>query len=167
MANFKSGLITAKDSVTAQIARAAQGVEHAAPATYTSTGALAANDIIFLAEIPVEARITSLRLWADDLGTTGTFDVGFYPGNLATSAIVHTNAVDKDAIGTAINVNSAAINDVEIRFETLSTNTIEQAAWQLAGLSARPAYDTFFVAITVNAATDAAGKIAAVIRYIP
>ena len=105
-------------------------------------------------------------MWADDLGTTGDVNLGFYPGNLAVDDLVYTAAVDEDALGTAIDVNAAALADVEIRFETDNLDTLDDAAWEIAGLSARPEYDHFILALTASEATTAAGDIAMVIRYI-
>ena len=127
--------------------------------------AISDNDIIVLAEIPVDARISSIRFWSDDLGTTGDFNFGFYAGNADLDAITDADAVDEDALATAVDVNAAALADVELRFEVKDLSTINDAAWELAGLSSRPAYNTFLIAITASEATTAAGGIAAAIRY--
>lgn len=150
---------------TNQSARTAQGLEKAVAETVAAP-ILADNDVVVIAEISVEANITSYKHWSDDLGTTGTVNVGFYPGNVAASTLVHTDAVDEDAIATAVDVNAAALADVELRFETKNINTLGQAAWELAGLTSRPEYDRFYIAYTAAAATTAAGDISAVIRYI-
>lgn len=148
-----------------QSARTVRGHEKAV-ATSVAAPILADNDIVVFAEIPVEANITSIRHWSDDLGTTGTLNVGFYPGNVAASGLTDADAVDEDAIATAVDVNAAALADVEIRFEVKDINTLGQQAWELAGLASRPDYDFFYVAYTAAAATTAAGDISAVIRYI-
>ena len=165
MAVYQSTLITKRESVVDQIPRQEQTETRVALTSYTAAGALADNDIIVLAEIPVDACIPSIRWWSDDLGTTGTFNLGFYPGNLPVTSLVDTLAVDEDAIGTLVDVNAAALANVELRFETLAIDTISKKAWELAGLSARPSYNTFLVAVTMSAATTAAGKMAAAIFY--
>lgn len=165
MANVKSNIISAKDAVLTQVDRGLQNVERVAVVTLNTGGALADNSTLLLAEIPVDARITSFRLWSDDLGTTGTLNAGFYPGNVDTDNVTAADAVDEDAIASAIDVNAAAVSDSEIRFEANDINTIGQPAWELAGLSARPAYGTFLIAFTLAQATTAAGDVSAVIRY--
>lgn len=162
MAVVKSNIL----GVTGQAGRTFQGFEKVIPVRATTTGALADNGIIALAYIPVEAKLTSIRLWADDLGTTGDVNLGFYPGNIPVNDLVHTDAVDEDALGTAIDVNAAALADVEVRFETDNIDTLDDAAWEIAGLTKRPDYDHFILALTASEATTAAGDIAMVIRYI-
>jgi hypothetical protein len=166
MANYKSGIITKRDSKTQQIERSEQNVQRVAISQVTLAGAIANNEIIFLAEIPVDARITSIRNWTDDLGTTGTLNLGFYKGTVDTTTAVDTDAVDEDALATAIDVNAAATADVELRFEVQDINTLAKTAWELAGLTSRPDYNTFLVAFTAAAATTAAGDISTVINYV-
>ncbi len=166
MANYKSGIITKRDDKEKQIERSEQNVERVAISQVTLAGAVANNEIIFLAEIPVDARITSIRNWSDDLGTTGALNLGFYKGTVNTTTAVDTDAVDEDALATAIDVNAAATADVELRFEVLDINTLAKPAWELAGLTSRPDYATFLVAFTASAATTAAGDISTVIRYV-
>lgn len=165
MAVLKSNLITKRQDKSAQIPRGEQAHIRCALAGYEATGAIADNDIIILAEIPVDARISSIRFWADDLGTTGDFNFGFYKGNADVDSLTDADAVDEDALATAVDVNAAAQADVELRFEVKDLSTINDAAWELAGLSSRPEYNTFLVAITASEATTAAGGIAAAIYY--
>lgn len=165
MTVINSHLIAAAEAA-GQVERGSQGFEKAVPVQVTTTGAVADNDIIALAYIPVDAKITSIRVWSDDLGTTGDLNLGFYPGNLEVSTLTDANAVDEDALATALDVNAAAIADVEVRFEAKDINTIDDRAWEIAGLTARPAYDQFLLAFTASEATTAAGDISAVVRYI-
>lgn len=165
MATNKSNLITNRDNKSAQVPRGEQAHTRVALAQFEASGAIADNDIIFLAEIPVDARITSIRHWSDDLGTTGDLNLGFYPGTVDTDNATDADAVDEDALGTAIDVNAAALADVELRFETKDLSTINDTAWELAGLSSRPDYGTFLIAYTASEATTAAGGIAVKIEY--
>lgn len=165
MAVHQSTLITNRESTTNQIPRQEQTELRVAVAGYEAAGAIADNDVIVLCEIPVDAVIPSIRLWADDLGTTGQLNLGFYPGNLPVSTLTDAKAVDEDAIGTLIDVNAAALANVEVRFETKDLSTIYQKAWELAGLSARPSYNTFLVALTAAQATTAAGGLAIAVYY--
>lgn len=165
MAVHQSTLIANREDKSKQIPRGEQAQERVALAGYEATGAIADNDVVVLAEIPVGARITSIRWSSDDLGTTGDLNVGFYPGNADVAALTDADAVDEDALATALDVNAAALADVEIRFEAQDLSTVNDTAWELAGLSAAPAYNTFLIAATASEATTAAGGIAVVIRY--
>jgi len=160
-----SNLITNREDKSKQIPRGEQAHIRCALAQFEASGAIADNDIILLAEIPVDARISSIRFWSDDLGTGGDFNFGFYAGNADVSTLTDADAIDEDALATAVDVNAAALADVELRFEVKDLSTINDTAWELAGLSARPAYGTFLVAITASEATTAAGGIAAAIYY--
>lgn len=136
-------------------------------AVVTTTGAVADNTPILFFEIPVDAIVDELILASDDLGTTGDINVGLYPGlrrlkelNIELDDIVDSDAVDENALGTAIDINAAVVTPTDIRFETKGLETMNQRAWELAGLSNRPSYDTFIVAATPSEATTAAGDIA-------
>lgn len=165
MTVHKSTLITNREDKSKQIPRGEQTHERIALAGFEAEGAIADNDVIVLAEIAVDARISSLKLWADDLGTTGDLNFGFYPGNADVAALTDADAVDEDALATAVDVNGAALADVELRFEAKDLATINDAAWELAGLSQRPEYNTFLVCATASEATTAAGGIAIALRY--
>ena len=166
MATFRSDIITNRENLDIQNVSQADGGEYGITAHILTGGVVADNEVIVMAEIPVNANITSLRLWSDDLGTTGDLNLGFYPGNLVPSVIVVGDAVDEDALGTAIDVNAAAIANVEVRFETKNISTMGDLAWELAGLSAEPDYGTFFICLTASEATTDTGDIALITRYI-
>jgi hypothetical protein len=137
-------------------------------AVYTASGALADNTVITFVELPVDARLSSILLSSDDLGTTGTLNVGLYPGRdstTATASLADTSAVDEDCIATAIDINTAALAGVEIRFEVLDHANRNKKLWEIAGLTTRPAYGTFILAGTLAAATTAGGDISMLVRY--
>ena len=161
----KSNLITKREDKSNQIPRGEQAHIRCALAQYEAEGAIEDNDIVLLAEIPVDARISSIRFWSDDLGTTGDLNLGFYAGNADIASLVAGDAVDEDALATAIDVNTAALADVELRFEVKNLSTINDTAWELAGLASRPSYGTFLIALTASEATTAAGGIATAIYY--
>ena len=163
----KSNLVTTADDLDDQIEH---GLAHTGEqlniSTFAAAGAITDNDIVLMCEVPVEAKISSILMSADDLGTTGDLNLGFYPGpgsgvTIATDA----DAVDEDAIGTAIDVNAAVLANVEVRFETQDINTAGSKAWELAGLSAKPDYATFYLAFTASEATTAAGDLLLLTRY--
>ena len=165
MTNYNSQLITARENKSAQIARGEQAQERVAIAQVSLAGAVSDNEVIFLTELPAGARITSIKMWSDDLGTTGDLNLGFYPGTVDLVNATDANAVDEDALATAIDVNAAATADVEVRFEVKDINTVNDAVWEIAGLSAAPAYGTFLLAFTASEATTAAGDISVIVRY--
>lgn len=162
----KSSLVTAADNLDVQVEKGLQHIHEKVILAHDAAPTLADNDIILMCEIPVEAKITSIRMWSDDLGTTGDLNLGFYPGpGSGTTIASDSDAVDEDAIGTAIDVNAAATANVEVRFETKGFETIEDKAWEIAGLSSKPDYGTFYLAFTASEATTAAGDVLLVVRY--
>lgn len=165
MAVVKSDQVTLEDTVGSQAEEHAQGTLKCKTAHYAAAGAISDNDVILLCRVPVDSNITSVILNSDDLGTTGTLNVGFYKADGSTIS-ADTDAVDEDAIATAVDVNAAAVSNSELRYEVQDINTINSKAWELAGLSARPDYDEFFLAITASAATTAAGDITVRVEYI-
>lgn len=154
--------------VTAQVDKAVHGGKnssgHVKGASSICETASAATDncVMVFFKIPVDANIISMGFASDDSGTTGLVNVGLYPGNLDPAALVDTQAVDEDCIGTVIDVNTAAVARTEIRYETLNIDTCGKKAWELAGLSARPAYGDFFVCATTAAAFTATGVTVAI-----
>lgn len=159
MAVYKSDIVTTMDDLDTLLEDGLVTKDRFA-AVYSATGALSDNDVILMGKIPVGAKIDSIILNCDDLGTTGDINVGFYPGDgSGTTISADTDAVDEDAIGTAIDVNAAAVSNTEIRFETKDINTANDKAWELAGLSARPDYANFYLAVTMSEASTAAGDI--------
>lgn len=134
-------------------------------AEYTASAAVADNTVILLARLPVDAKITSVRFWCDDLGTTGAFNLGFYPGNIKPGSVVIGDALDEDALATAVNVNTAAVADSELRFEAANITTASSKVWELAGLSDKPDYSTIYLALTASAASETGGDLSVIIRY--
>lgn len=121
-----------------------------------------ANDddhIVF--KLPIDAVILSVKMAADDLGTAGTIDIGFHTKNDDGTYSI----VDKDAIASAIDVNAAATGLTEYRFEAADINTANQSAWELAGLSARPAYGDIYLSISTPAGTTAVGTVTIQVQY--
>ena len=143
MTVIKSDIITDADNADTQIDSGAYSEERVVTAHYVAAGAIADNTVLLLAEIPVDAKITSVRFFSDDLGTTGAFNLGFYPGPQSTTTIADdSDAIDEDALATAVNVNTAPVADSELRFEAANISTVNSKAWELAGLSKKPDYST-------------------------
>jgi len=162
----KSNIITDADNLDIQIQRGIYSGEKVIVAEFTAAGVIALDDVILLAEIPVDAKITSVRLWSDDLGTAGDLDLGLYPGRGSGVTIaVAADAVDRDALASAVDVNAAVVADSELRFEAANITTGSDKAWELAGLTAQPDYSTLFLALTASEATTAGGDILVIVRY--
>jgi hypothetical protein len=161
-----SNFITSAESTSLQIGKEEAGSVKGISTSIATGGALTDNSVIAMCTIPVDANILSIRHWSDDLGTTGDLNLGFYPGNIVASTMAVADTVDEDALATAVDVNAAALADVELRYEVLDINTGGQKAWELAGLSAKPAYDTFHIAYTLSEATTAGGDITMNVTYI-
>jgi hypothetical protein len=124
--------------------------------------ALSTDDTVVLFRIPVDAKITELALGCDDLASTSiTIDLGLYEGGTAGAT-----AVDDDCFATAVNVDGGvAITDY--RFEAAAIDTIDQPAWEVAGLSARPAYGDFDVVLHADGVSGGTtGTVSARIRYV-
>ena len=89
MATVISNILTQEENLDDQIDKGlAYGEEKVTISEYTAAGALADNTVIVLARVPVDAKVTSIKFWSDDLGTTGDINCGLYPGNIKASDIV-------------------------------------------------------------------------------
>jgi hypothetical protein len=119
-------------------------------------------DISILARIPVDAVIPSLMLASDDLGNSAQADLGFYKKNSDGTYTAGSAA----AIASNLDLNTAAVAFTERRFSVLGIETVQQKAWELAGLSARPAYDYLFVALTFDTGGTAAGTVSIKAQYV-
>lgn len=113
------------------------------------------GDVAHVLKIPVDAVIDSIKFACDDLGTAGTVDIGFYKKNADGTY----TAVDADAIANNIDVNSAAVSLTEYRYSVKGIETANQKAWELAGLSAKPAYDDLYLSLTTDTGTTADGTV--------
>ncbi len=121
------------------------------------------GDVIILkCNIPTDARIRSVRLGTDDLVGDATASVGFYKANDDGTF----TAIDADVIANEIDVNDAAVAMTEVRFLALGIETVNQPAWQLATLSAKPAYAEVWVAVTFETDTEAAGTVTLIVDYV-
>ena len=145
------------DSVNARLHG---GVLKASVDTFTLTGT-ANGDIAHVFKIPVDAILHSVKFACDDLGTAGTVDIGFYRLAADGSYV----AVDADALANNIDVSTAAVSLTEYRFSAKDIDTANDAAYVLAGLSARPAYEDLYISITTDTGTTADGTVTMQIQY--
>lgn len=119
------------------------------------------NDQAIVVKLPVDAVIQSVKFACDDLGGAGTADITFYKKNADGT---YTEIAD-GLIANGIDVNTAAVSLTEYRFSVLNINTVNQSAWQLAGLSARPAYGDIYIGVTTDTGTTVDGTIALQVLY--
>lgn len=126
--------------------------------------ALAANDTVVLCRIPVDARLTSLKMASDDIATTSiTCDIGLYEG--FSDGVVGSVVVD-DCIASAVDFDGATAY-AELLFEANNIANTGKTAWEIGGLSARPSYGNFDVVLHVNAATGGqAGTVSFILKYL-
>lgn len=164
MAVNKSDVITNKDNLDVLQDKGFNSPKKVVSA-HESLAAASDNDIVIFCEVPVDAKLHSIKFASDDAGTTGDINIGFYPGNGDHDNFTDADAVDEDAIGTAIDINAAAVALTEIRFETKAIETINQKAWELAGLSSRPNYETFYICGTLSEATTATADMILIAEY--
>jgi hypothetical protein len=112
---------------------------------YTSTGAIAINDVINVMKLPAKARVISTVLSSTDLGTVGTLTVGWAANGV--------DAADDDGLLTTVDVNAAAIKVGDIE-QVPQAGTFKQFGAETQ------------IQIKATAATDAAGTIKIGIMYV-
>lgn len=122
----------------------------------------AAADVAILSvRLPVDAILPSVKIATDDFGTSTTMDVGLYLANADGTF----TAISAACIGSAIDVATAAVALTEIRFETKNIDTVKKKVWEIAGLSARPAYGELYLGVSFPAETTAAGTVSVITQH--
>lgn len=120
------------------------------------------GSIYRFARIPSGARVSEVILLCDAI-TSGAGDVGLYDVPTVNSGAV----VDADFFASAQSIASAITTGTNIVHESgvYSVEDIEKPIWEALGLSADPRklYD---VAMTLTAATTAAGDVTLKVRYV-
>lgn len=120
------------------------------------------GDIIFMCEVPMHARILSIKIFNDDLDTGGTglqADVGLYTtAEVALDSNVYCSG---STLLTAINTTGT-----EVAFQTRNITAIKNHVWQDAGLTADTG-DSAWIAITISqvATTAGAGDVSWIVTY--
>lgn len=163
MATYKSDIVAAYDSGD-KLADRKVHKSGRITALLDLTGAITTSDVALMCRINPDCTISSIKIWSDDLGTTGDFNIGFHrvgAGNTAGAVI------DADALATAVDVNAAALAGTELRFETLDLETINTKVRDLnPTLTADTAAQEdgeWFLTITPSEDTTAAGEVVLVI----
>lgn len=114
--------------------------------------------------VPVDAMIKSIRVGTDDMGSGTTMSVGLFSRDGVTGSTF--TAVSAAAFASAIDVATAATAMTDYRFNAKGIATVNQKAWELAGLSAKPDYSEFWVGLTFPAAVTATGNIAVTVDSV-
>lgn len=113
--------------------------------TYSASGALSANDKIYLGRLPKGARVKAGRFVCADLGTTGVIDIGYEYVNSADGTS------DQDGFFAAVDVHTAAV-------DSQMAGTAAAYMLELSG-------DAYIVA-KVTTATTAAGALSLLLEYV-
>ena len=144
-----------------------------------ATGDIDDNDIIYMAEVPSNSKIVSIKLYNDDLDSGGSpavaTDVGLYNGGTmfndtdgSTTAYAAEAVIGRDAYATAITTLQAAnTSGVECAYEARNVNAVANFVWEDGGLTSDPGVP-LRIALTMEtaAATAAAGDITMVVTYV-
>lgn len=123
------------------------------------------DSAILKVRVPVQARIRSVVVASDDLVGDATLSVGFYRQDNPPMGTTFTE-VDADALANELDANDAALARTDVRYSVKGIETINQKAWELAGLSAKPEYGDLYVALTFETDTEAAGTVTLEVTYI-
>jgi hypothetical protein len=119
---------------------------------------------VYKRQVPSNARISEIKLYSDDLGTTGTLDIGIYQTTANGGAVV-----DADLFASAVDVTTAALNGSLVTYEagtaTAQIDDIEKQLWEQLGLTEDPQrfYD---VVCTAAANISTGGTISLRVRYV-
>jgi hypothetical protein len=161
MPNQTSQLLQNRDSVATTLNNSNNGARGALQATYghvpVTTGEVSTN-ILRLLEVPSNARLSQVRLYATALGGSTAGNIGFYRNVRDGAAIVGSG----NQLGAAVSLVSA-VNGAE-QVGTLTPVLRAQPLWQALGFAADPR-TTFDLAITLTANVGAAGSVGAEATY--
>lgn len=163
--NLKSLAITNRDAVP-QVKNSSHlegGVLRECVGTMEMT-TLDAGSTYRFCQVPSNCRISQLMLFSDDVGNAGLMDFGIYQTTANGGAVV-----DADVFASAVDINNALLNGVDITYESGTTTAqiddIEKTLWVQLGLSADPGimYD---VVGTSTQAAGTGGTISLRVRYV-
>lgn len=109
-------------------------------------------------------RVSSIKFWAPDIGTTVAADLGLWDTAANGAAVV-----DQDFFASAVSFASGPYNGIDVTFEAGAAGGDitkgEQRIWEALGLSADPQKE-YDVCWTLTAASDAAGSLLTRIQYV-
>ncbi len=132
-----------------------------------------ADDNIILLRLDPDDRPVSVKFWNTDLDSDGApalaVNVGCWripnEGRKGETPVV----LDADAFASAATFLQAAADGTEVMHEDKTPHPITdrgQKMWEIAGLTAKPAYDIYIgLDVTTAAATAATGTIVVEVQY--
>ncbi len=155
--SLKSGSITNRDATprVKNNSSVEAGMLKGCVGTLEATAADDIGSTYRMFQVPSNAVMHHLTLWADDQGTGGDADVGIYQTTENGGAVV-----DADFFASAVDINAAALAAVDVTHEStvFGLEDAEKPLWQALGLSADPCimYD---VVLTLTEANSAGASI--------
>lgn len=115
-----------------------------------------------MVQVPSNCLIHEIKLYSDDVGTSGLIDIGVYKSTLNGGAVV-----DADFFASAVDIKTAAVNGSDVTHESGAFNIddAEKPLWQALGLSADSGllYD---IVITSTEAASAGGTLTLKVKYV-
>jgi hypothetical protein len=158
VAERKSGQISNRDAVPRIMTTAAAvaAMIRGFVATVETVSGDSVNSVYRFTRVPSNAVMHTLRVYTDDIGTTGVGDIGLYDTTDNGGGVV-----DADFFSSAVNMNAGALNGADIIHESavLDLDKIEKPIWQVLGLANDPKKE-YDICVTLTGAADAAGTIA-------
>jgi hypothetical protein len=136
------------------------------------------GDAVILAQVPSNARITSIILYNDDLdsGTDSSVNIGVYNGNVqfndtdASATLYAADAIiDEDAYAANQTLlQTLTVSGSELAFNKAGRRLAPlQSVWEDAGLTSDPGVPLrIAVTQTATVSSAAAGDIVMVVQYV-
>ena len=114
-------------------------------------------------QVPSNAKIVAVLLWADGSSATGDMDVGLYQTTDNGAAVV-----DADLFGSAVDINAAALSAVDITHESAvyGLEDTDKALWEALGLSADTSIFYDVVGTLTEALTTTAQTLLVKVHYV-
>lgn len=139
----------------------AGGLVKQSVATVEASGDTDAGSTYRMARVPSNAVGIEVLFACDDLGTTGTVNIGLYDTVENDGAVV-----DADFFASALDGNTAALDMTHVEHESGVYNIadIEKPLWEALGLSADPHKEYDVVIVSVGA-INAAASMTVKVRY--
>lgn len=116
---------------------------------------LKAGDTVVLLSLPMDSYLHSLKIAADNLGKTGTCDLGVNINGVTTADIFINGVI----------LNTKALPLTELRFGKLPIDSVNTKNWQLTGAVTRPEGNSIDIVATITQDLDVAGNMIAIAEY--
>lgn len=146
--------------------RASAGVSHGrlryAVARFDPGEVVTVSSSVRLKQFKSGDRINSILISCPDAGTTGDVDLGIYKSGASHDGAV----VDNDLFATDLDVNAAALSQVDVFDEAaLDDQDRGKTLWELAGQSSDPMEDWDLTMDFPEATTDATWEVTFEVFY--